>query len=104
MPDQTAGLDPDQYNAELFFVYARQARKLDLRAGLRRVSCPTLVLGGNDDPIVPPELCREIAEGMRPGLATLKLFDSCGHNPFHDCQQDATRAVRDWMSETAPRP
>src|SRR5207245_782179 len=34
LSDTVARLDPDPYNAELFFVYARQARRLDLRPGL----------------------------------------------------------------------
>lgn len=39
--EATANLDPDPYNAELFFTYAREARTLDLRPGLERVACPT---------------------------------------------------------------
>lgn len=99
--EATANLDPDPYNAELFFTYAREARTLDLRRGLEHVACPTLILGGNDDPIVPPELCREIADGIRPELATIRLFDDCGHNPFFDRHDDAMAAVREWMSASA---
>lgn len=47
---------------------------------LRRIACPTLVLCGNDDGMVPPENSRQIAQAI-PG-ARLELIPQCGHLPM----------------------
>ena len=36
---------------------------MDLRADLARISAPTLVIAGADDPATPPEHSRRIADG-----------------------------------------
>jgi proline iminopeptidase len=59
-----------------------EIRTMDFRAALRKVSCPVLVLGGEDDPITPPALAREIAASLP--NAELRLFDHCGHGAFRD--------------------
>ncbi len=47
---------------------------------LSSISCPTLVLCGADDGMVPPENSRQIAERI-PG-ARLELIPECGHLPM----------------------
>jgi len=49
----------------------------DLRPVLPTVRCPTLVIGGEDDQLTPPERLREIAEAV--GAAELHLLADCGH-------------------------
>ena len=50
---------------------------LDLRAGLAGVSVPTLVIGGAQDPAIPPEHSMAIAEAI-PG-ARLEILDPAAH-------------------------
>ena len=45
-----------------------------------RWHCPTLVICGADDGMVPPENSRQIAAGI-PG-ARLELIPQCGHLPM----------------------
>jgi 3-oxoadipate enol-lactonase len=50
---------------------------LDVRAGLRRIRAPTLVISGAEDVSLPPQLGREIA-GAVPG-ARFELLDPAAH-------------------------
>lgn len=50
---------------------------MDLRADLPRISAPTLVIGGEEDPATPPEHQRAIADGI-PG-ARLLLVSPAAH-------------------------
>lgn len=49
----------------------------DARADLAAIACPTLVVVGEKDRLTPPELAREIAEGI-PG-AELRIVPRSGH-------------------------
>jgi pimeloyl-ACP methyl ester carboxylesterase len=68
----------------------------DSRPDLGRIRCPTLVLGGAQDAVTPPEVLQEIAGGI--AGARLILLDRCGHlSPLE--QPDAvTAALRDWLT------
>jgi pimeloyl-ACP methyl ester carboxylesterase len=46
----------------------------DLRGELLRVRCPTLMIGGEDDPITPLKEEREIADALPEGLARFACF------------------------------
>lgn len=55
----------------------RACRGLDLSAGLGALTVPTLILGGEDDLLVPPSRLRETAAGIRG--ARLGLLPQTGH-------------------------
>jgi pimeloyl-ACP methyl ester carboxylesterase len=55
----------------------RACRGVDLSAGLGALTVPTLVLGGEDDLLVPPSRLRETAAGIRG--ARLALLAQTGH-------------------------
>ena len=65
---------------------------MDLRPDLPKITAPTLVLGGRDDPMTPHECSTEIAELLSPGVGQLEIFESCGHGSFRD-QPDATETT-----------
>ena len=52
-------------------------RRVDSRPYLSAISCPTLVICGADDKICPPDLSKEIADGIEG--ARLTLLERCGH-------------------------
>lgn len=56
---------------------------------LHAITCPTLVICGEDDGMTPPENSRQIA-ALIPG-ARLELIPQCGHNPM----LEKPEAVRD---------
>jgi len=46
---------------------------------LDRVRCPTLVIGGEDDPMHPIESQADIAAALPPSLVQFERFADCGH-------------------------
>jgi pimeloyl-ACP methyl ester carboxylesterase len=79
--------------------YCRQQQAIigrpDSRPGLGAISCPTLVLVGDDDQLTPPVLAREMAAGI-PG-ARLVVVPECGHLSTLERPQAVTAALVDWM-------
>jgi pimeloyl-ACP methyl ester carboxylesterase len=51
----------------------------DLRSELAAIRCPTLLIGGEDDPITPISEQQTIADAIPPGLARVVSFPGCGH-------------------------
>jgi pimeloyl-ACP methyl ester carboxylesterase len=46
---------------------------------LRRIQCPTLVMGGEDDPIHPIESQANIGAALPAHLVQFELFPNCRH-------------------------
>ena len=67
----------------------------DCRPQLSSIRCPTLVVGGLQDRVTPPELQEEIAAGI-PG-ARLELLDRCGHLAPLEQAEAVNRLMRDWL-------
>lgn len=62
---------------------------------LHQIVCPTLVLCGEDDGMVPPENSRQLAAGI-PG-ARLQLIPQCGHLPMLEKPAEVARAVVEFL-------
>jgi len=71
--------------------------RMDFRADLGKIACPTLVLAGEDDPITPPEFSDAIAAGLHPDLLTYLKFPDCGHGVVDDRPQEALGALRSFI-------
>jgi proline-specific peptidase len=97
--------DPDKavrviVNADVirhFAVAPGEFRAMDFRPRLKAVTCPVLVLGGQDDPITPPAFSEEIARSLPAHLTELRLFPGCGHGAHLDEPGQVWPIVRDWM-------
>lgn len=80
--------------------YVRQLEgardRADSRALLATIACPTLVLGGLQDALLPPALSEEIAAAI-PG-ARLVLLDDCGHCANLEQPAAVNAALRDWLA------
>jgi proline-specific peptidase len=70
---------------------------MDFRKSLGRIKCPVLVLGGEDDPITPPALAREIADALP--NAELRIFDNCGHGAFRDDAPRVLPVIREFIEK-----
>jgi proline iminopeptidase len=68
--------------------------RMDFRADLGKIECPTLVLVGENDPITPPEFSDEIAAGLHPDLLTHLKFPDCGHGVVADKPDDSLKELR----------
>jgi pimeloyl-ACP methyl ester carboxylesterase len=84
---------------DYFFSDAGEARSFDFRAELARVTAPTLVLGGDTDPVISAAAVRELAASFAPGVARMVIFDECGHGPARDQPEAALAVLRDFISE-----
>ncbi len=68
----------------------------DSRPLLPRIDCPTLVLAGREDALIPVELSREIAAGI-PG-ARLRIIPECGHLSTMERPEAVSGALRAWLT------
>jgi pimeloyl-ACP methyl ester carboxylesterase len=79
--------------------FARQQRAImsraDSRPSLASIRCPTLVLCGRDDAVIPLEVHEELARGIT--TSTLKILDDCGHLAPLEQPEAVTSAFRDWL-------
>ncbi len=67
----------------------------------RELACPVLVIGGDQDKIVPPERARRIAELTNAGLL---LIEGGGHAPHVRYPVAVNHAIRDFVDRWVPPP
>ena len=65
---------------------------------LGRIQCPTLVLGGEDDPMIPMECQADIAAALPPHLVQFERFANCGHAVVPDAPERAIAVIRDFIA------
>ena len=66
---------------------------------LHRIQCPTLVLGGEDDPMHPIESQVDIAATLPPHLVRLERFANCGHAVIPDQPERAMAVIREFIAQ-----
>src|ERR1700687_2606132 len=64
---------------------------------LGRIQCPTLVLGGEDDPIHPIESQADIAAALPAHLVQFERFANCRHAVIPDAPERAMAVIRDFI-------
>ena len=79
--------------------YIRQQEAImgrpDSRPGFAAIDCPTLILVGDEDQLTPPELAREMANGIRG--SRLVIIPECGHLSTLEQPPAVTQALVEWM-------
>jgi len=70
----------------------------DLRPHLAKISCPTLILIGNDDPMATVEGAEELASLIPAGLATIVRFESTGHNVVREQPERALEVIAEFLA------
>jgi pimeloyl-ACP methyl ester carboxylesterase len=70
----------------------------DSRPSLSAITCPTAVIGGVEDRLLPPYLSEEIAAGI-PG-ATLDLIPACGHCAPLEQPDRVAALLAGWLERT----
>lgn len=79
--------------------FIRQEKAILGRCGswddLVNIDCPTLVVAGENDALIPAARQREIAMQI-PG-AVFKLIEGSGHLPTMEIPDEVTAAMRDWL-------
>jgi 3-oxoadipate enol-lactonase len=68
-------------------------------AALHSVSCPTLLLVGSEDPIVPVDVMREV-QALVAG-SELAVIDRAGHSAYFEMPDEVNRIVLDFIARRA---
>lgn len=80
--------------------FQRQERaiigRIDSRPHLAAIACPTLVIAGRDDVLMPVELPRELADGI--AGARLEVIDDCGHMASLEQPGEVLRIVSEFVA------
>ena len=58
--------------------------QMDFRAALGRITCHTLVMAGDSDPITPMAFSETIVASLPTGSVQFERFADCGHGIVHD--------------------
>lgn len=72
--------------------------RFDLLADLTKLRCPTLVLGGEDDPVCPIDDQTDIAAAIPQPLMRFERFPNCGHGVYRDDPQRAFAVLREFLT------
>ena len=89
-------------NAEATRWFSRadgEGSTFDLRADLARVACPTLLMGGVLDPMLPIENQREMAALLPAHGLQYHEFANAGHGVLADAPERALALMRDFIAQ-----
>ena len=84
-------------SGEVLATGLRWLRDVDLRADAARVACPTLLIHGAADPLMPLGAAEALA-ALIPG-AQLAAFAECAHAPFLSRADDFVARARSFLHE-----
>jgi proline iminopeptidase len=74
----------------------------NLISDLARVQCPTLVMGGEEDPMTPIECQADIAAALPPHLVRFARFAACGRSVIPDSPDAALAMIRQFIIGSQP--
>jgi proline-specific peptidase len=83
-PDATARAVMAMEVTLQFFRTGGEIWSFDMLGDLARIRCPTLVLGGDEDPITPIECQEDIAAAIPRQWVRFERFATAGHGAFRD--------------------
>lgn len=87
------------FNLELMDHFVNgEMRAFNLLPDLGRIQCPTLVLAGEDDPILPIEDSEDIARAIPQHLLHFERFANAGHGVFRDDPERALAVIREFIT------
>ncbi|MGB9369735.1 MAG: alpha/beta hydrolase [Xanthobacteraceae bacterium] len=66
---------------------------------LHRIQCPTLVMGGDDDPMTPIEAQADIAAALPKHLVRFERFSDCGHGVITDQPERGLALIREFITK-----
>ena len=75
-----------------------ESHSFDMSGDLHRIACPTLVLGGEDDPIHPIEGQADIAAALPAHLVQFERFENCRHAVMTDAPERTIAVIRDFIA------
>ncbi len=88
-------------NPEVTAAFTRpggEQRTFDLTPDLAKVGCPVLVLGGEDDPMVPIEAQYDLVDALPDSLVRFESFPNAGHGVIPDAPEAAMSTIREFIT------
>ena len=82
----------------LFDFASDEINSMDLLPGLANVRCPTLVMGGEQDPVCPIEDQVEIAAALPAEWVRFERFENCGHGAYRDHPERGFALLREFIT------
>jgi proline iminopeptidase len=76
----------------------------DATGYLPAITCPTLILAGEHDPVVPAAATRRLAASLTNAPVTLEILTGIAHGTFRQATRQALTHVRHFMSRTGTVP
>ena len=70
---------------------------MDFREALSSVTCPTLVVSGELDPILPPSCWQETVDALNPSVVEAHLVPGAGHTLALDAPETVQRIVTEFV-------
>jgi proline iminopeptidase len=74
-----------------------EGRTFNFFDALPNIQCPTLVLGGEEDPMTPIQCQEELAAALPAHLVRFERFANCGHSVIADAPLRAFAVIRDFI-------
>ena len=71
----------------------------DIRSELHRLSQPTCIIWGENDPVLDPDDAAALDALMPQSRTTLYMIPECGHVPQTERQDVVVEIVRDFLDE-----
>ncbi len=90
--DMAVDTEPDVWAQQIHAIIGRA----DSVPMLGNITCPTLVVVGDEDELTPPELAREMAAGIPD--AQLEVIKDCGHMSTMEKPDQLTGLLQDWLT------
>jgi len=91
------------WNFDVMFAFgAGEDLRFNLLPALAGIRCPTLVLGGEDDPITPIGDAEDIAAALPAQWVRFERFANCGHGVFRDAPERAFAVIREFLLANDP--
>lgn len=75
--------------------------QMDFRDDLHRITCPVLLMVGDQDPITPPAFSDAIAARIPETQLTYQRFADCGHGVVADKPEEAMQEIRAFVERIA---
>lgn len=69
--------------------------RIDSRSFLAQIRCPTVVIAGRQDQIMPLEIVKELADGI--AGATLTVIEDCGHMATLEHPATVIASLQQWL-------
>jgi pimeloyl-ACP methyl ester carboxylesterase len=73
----------------------------DVGPHARSITCPTLILAGADDPVVPAAAAQRLAESLPNAVVQLEILTGVGHSVFRQAPEASFTILRAFLQQLA---